>query len=237
LAVGAGILLPLVVFVPVAAQAHMRETSSWDAALSRWLYRYSAHGTFLSRGTDVLEGVITHRAQLIGMFALAVLVCVLALRRMFRSVLLIAAAVAGTLVLEPVLKELVGRRGPDPYGKGYSFPSGHAMRSMAAAAAVTASAWTSVWRWPAAAVGAIAAGLVGVGVVFDGWHWASDVIGAWCVSIAWVTALVLALRPERDRRTSAPASALCQSVRQPGLEEADGLLKPLLEPDARFVAE
>ena len=196
IAVGAGLLLPLAVFSALVVEARLRKTPSWDRELTRSLYRYNPHGTFLTHATGLLEGVIAQPAQIGGLIFLAVLLCFFAWQRKFRAVLLVVVAVAGTLGLEPVIKDLVRRPAPHPGNSGYSFPSGTAMRSMAAAAVVMTTAWRSQWRWPAAAVGAVAVGLVGLGVVFDGWHWASDVIGGWCVSIAWVTLLVLALRPD-----------------------------------------
>jgi undecaprenyl-diphosphatase len=194
LAIGAGLLLPLGVFAALVVEARMRKTASWDRELTRSLYRYNAHGTFLTHATGLLEGVIARPAQIAGLLVLAALVCVLAWRRRFRAALLIVAAVTGTLLLEPAVKDLVRRPAPHPGNRGYSFPSGTAMRAMAAAAAVAVTAWRSRWRWPAVALGTAAVGLVGLGVVFDGWHWASDVIGGWCLAVAWVAVLALALR-------------------------------------------
>ncbi len=37
--------------------------------------------------------------------------------------------------------------------------------------------------------------LVGTGVVYHEWHWISDVLAGWCLAIAWLGCVWLALRP------------------------------------------
>ena len=101
------------------------------------------------------------------------------------------------VVLEPLLTEAFGRSLPFG-GRGDSFPSGHAMTSMASVAAVIALLAPTRLRWPAVAAGMLLVGCIGVSVVSDGGHWPSDVLAGWCVSLAWVSAAWLALRPARS---------------------------------------
>jgi undecaprenyl-diphosphatase len=108
------------------------------------------------------------------------------------------------LLLAPVLKELFERPPVSEHGDGYSFPSGHAMRSMAAAAAVVLLAWPTRRRRPVAIVAAVFVAVLGLALVYNGWHWPSDVLAGWCLALAWVALLWQVLAPA-GREASAPA--------------------------------
>src|SRR5262249_41759382 len=110
----------------------------------------------------------------------------------FRLALMIALAVGGVFVLEPILKHIIQRPGVSP--GGFSFPSGTAMRSMAAGAALTVVMWPTRWRWATTLLCALVVGLGGLAVVSEGGQWASDVLGGWCISVAGVAALGLAFQ-------------------------------------------
>ncbi len=73
----------------------------------------------------------------------------------------------------------------------YSFPSGHAMASMALAAAVCVLLWPTRWRWPALILGAAFVALVGASRVYFGVHYPSGVLAGWAASLAWVLGLKL----------------------------------------------
>ena len=60
------------------------------------------------------------------------------------------------------------------------------MRSMAAAASLTVAMWPTRWRWATVLLGSLTVGLIGFAVISSDWHSASDVVGGWCISIAWV---------------------------------------------------
>lgn len=77
----------------------------------------------------------------------------------------------------------------------YSFPSGHAMASMAVSAALVCLVWhRKSWRWPALSAGALFVLLVGISRIYLGVHYPSDVMAGWLASLAWVTGLALLLR-------------------------------------------
>jgi undecaprenyl-diphosphatase len=75
-----------------------------------------------------------------------------------------------------------------------SFPSGHAVSSMAFAVAVVVI-WPERTRWFATIVASVFVFVVGLSRVYLGFHYPSDVLGGWCLSLAWVTLLTLAVRP------------------------------------------
>jgi undecaprenyl-diphosphatase len=132
--------------------------------------------------TIVLSAVITAAAAL------------LALRRRWRLAGYLAVTGAGALVLDPVLKALVGRlrpvvAHPVAHAPGNSFPSGHALGSIVCYGAVFLvflPAARGRWhRWFAAAT-AVIIGAVGVSRVLLGVHYISDVVGGWAIGIAWL---------------------------------------------------
>jgi len=181
-------------FVPLAAEAWQEDVSTWDAKVSRGLHGSEVRSLLNSR-IDVLDLVLHPAVQLVGLLVVVTVFLLLASQGRLRLALMIGVAVGGILVFEPILKNLFARPPVESDGSGYTFPSGSAMRSMAAAASLTVAAWPTRWRWPTALLGALVVGLIGIAVVYHSWHWTSDVLGGWCVSVAWVAAVWLAFRP------------------------------------------
>jgi undecaprenyl-diphosphatase len=119
---------------------------------------------------------------------------VLALRRQWRLAVYLLATGAGALVLDPVLKSLVGRlrpvvAHPIAHGIGNSFPSGHALGSIVCYGAVLLIFLPAArGRWRTAFIAVIVAlvALIGISRILLGVHYLSDVVGAWAVGIAWL---------------------------------------------------
>ena len=78
----------------------------------------------------------------------------------------------------------------------YSFPSGHAMESMAVVTAIICLVWNrGHWRWVSLALGLIFVVLVGASRVYLGVHYPSDVLAGWLASFAWVIGLAMIRKP------------------------------------------
>jgi undecaprenyl-diphosphatase len=121
-------------------------------------------------------------------------VIVLAIRRQWRLAAYLLVTGAGALVLDPVLKSLVGRlrpvvAHPIAYGTGDSFPSGHALGSIVCYGAILLvflPAARGRWRPTLiTAIGALVA-LIGISRILLGVHYLSDVVGAWALGITWL---------------------------------------------------
>jgi len=119
---------------------------------------------------------------------------VLAIRRQWRLAVYLLVTGAGALVLDPVLKSLVGRlrpvvAHPIAHGLGNSFPSGHSLGSIVCYGAVLLvflPAARGRWRTAFIAVTATLVALIGISRILLGVHYLSDVVGGWAVGIAWL---------------------------------------------------
>ena len=121
-------------------------------------------------------------------------VILLAIRRRWRLALYLLVAGAGALVLNPVLKSLVGRLRPTlahpvAHGTGSSFPSGHALGSMVCYGALllvflpaARGRWRTVLRMAVVAIILI----VGISRILLGVHYVSDVVGGWAIGVIWL---------------------------------------------------
>jgi undecaprenyl-diphosphatase len=119
---------------------------------------------------------------------------VLALRKRWRLAAYLLVTGAGALVLDPVLKSLVGRlrpvvAHPIAHGAGNSFPSGHSLGSIVCYGAVLLvflPATHGRWRTAFITATVTLVALIGISRILLGVHYLSDVVGAWAVGIAWL---------------------------------------------------
>jgi membrane-associated phospholipid phosphatase len=188
------VLASFAAFMSLAVQAWQKDAFAWDTDVSETIHAYENEETVLDKFVDPFDLVLHPALQVLGVFVVIAAFAVLLRQGRQRAAAFVALGVGGIVLLGPVLKEVIARPAIDPDGGPDSFPSGHAIRSMAAAAALTVVTWPTRWRWPAAVVGAAVVVLIGIAVVYHEWHWASDVLGAWFFVIAWLGSLWLALR-------------------------------------------
>jgi membrane-associated phospholipid phosphatase len=152
----------------------------------------------------------------------ALLVVVLVARRAGRLALWAAITMAGAALLDNVIKTVADRARPyfaDPVATapGKSFPSGHALESLAGCAillAVALPVMRPLWRRVAVAAAIAVVGLIGFARVTLGVHYLSDVVGGWIFAAGWVAATMAAFRIWRKKTD--PQSS------QPGALDAAG---------------
>jgi undecaprenyl-diphosphatase len=131
---------------------------------------------------------------------------VLALRRRWRLAAYLLVTGAGELVLDPVLKALVGRlrpvvAHPIAHGNGDSFPSGHALGSIVCYGAlllVFLPAARGKRRRALTAVIVTLIVVIGISRLLLGVHYLSDVLGAWALGISWLGVTAFAFEVSRQ---------------------------------------
>lgn len=210
-----GILLPLFAFGWLAEDVWQREGFGWDVAILRFVHaRATPNG-------DALMLFITRVGAplpMIGFVGLALLALLARGRR--GDAAFFALAVGGAATLNVMAKLLFQRARPNLWTTlvaetDYSFPSGHAMGSLAVIAALALVLWATPWRWPVIALGGIFVLAVGLSRIYPGVHYPSDILAGWSASLAWVVGARLAweapllqarLRPWLDRPRGAAAS-------------------------------
>jgi membrane-associated phospholipid phosphatase len=116
----------------------------------------------------------------------------LVVRKAWRPALFWGLTFAGVLAFGLALKPLFARPSLHSLGE-YTFPSGHAMASMAFFLGAT-SLIRGLPHW-LYAVGAALVAAYGGALVYLSWHYPSDVVGGWLLTVAWVAFLGLIIRP------------------------------------------
>jgi undecaprenyl-diphosphatase len=111
--------------------------------------------------------------------AFVIFLALLVVRRRGNA-LFFAVAMGGTGALNQGAKLFFRRTRPDLWlspapEHTYSFPSGHAMGSMALVAALAVLAWPTRWRWWAIVLGSTFTLLVGFSRLYLGVHYPSDI--------------------------------------------------------------
>jgi membrane-associated phospholipid phosphatase len=117
----------------------------------------------------------------------------LAVRRRYRLAIFLAAAIVGAVALSTLVKGLVERPPIEGPADEYSFPSGTATWSFATALALVLLARSPRERLTTAFAGAALAVGLGVVIVWEQWHYPSDVLGGWGVALGWASVAWLLL--------------------------------------------
>jgi len=180
--------LPLAIFGTLAEDVWDDGGLPWDTPILRWVR------TQHTPGRDAAMAFISDIGHAYGVLPLAavIFVALLVVRRRGNA-LFFAVAMCGAGALNQGAKLFFRRDRPDLWlspspapEHTYSFPSGHAMGSMALVAALAVLAWPTRWRWWAIVLGGAFTFLVGFSRVYLGVHYPSDVAAGWCASLGWV---------------------------------------------------
>lgn len=186
-----GILIPLYVFGELAEDVLMQETLSFDRPILLFLH---------SQSTPALDRImlaITALGYLFGVVPLDVGIFLwFVWRRRWQDAGFWSIATGGAALLNLIAKSLFGRVRPDIWlslspETSFSFPSGHAMGSMALVAALIVLVWPTRWRNATILIGGLFVILVGVSRSYLGVHYPSDILAGWTASAAWVSGVSL----------------------------------------------
>lgn len=183
----------------------------WSVA-HRDLMATTVATVFTHTGGPVVMPIVT---------SLAVLALCL-LHRSRQPLVVMLPAVAGSLAMTVVGKRLIGRLRPPqeaavpPYETSPSFPSGHSLNSVLITGVVVY--FLLLWlgrrttRVLAILLGCAYAFAMGASRVYLGHHWATDVVVAWLLGVAWLSCVVVAHQVwlavwRRDRSRRPPSSS------------------------------
>jgi membrane-associated phospholipid phosphatase len=166
--------------------------TSFDASITSWIVAHRTSGlTTVARAFSTLGS----QKVLAPLTAIAVLVALV--RRSFVPAGLLVVAWGGAILLYSLTKQFVGRHRPPTHlwlsgATGTSFPSGHAVQSLATYVVLAWLAAVSLRSSRARAVAAAVVLAAGIGWsrVYLGVHWSSDVAAGWLIAAAWVTILI-----------------------------------------------
>lgn len=115
-----------------------------------------------------------------------------------KELILFVAVVAGSTILNDVLKRLFQRARPSLHriveANGFSFPSGHSMAAFSLYGIIAFLLWrhmpTAIGRGMLIMFSAAMIMIIGVSRIYLGVHYPSDVIGGFLASGAWLSAAI-----------------------------------------------
>lgn len=168
-------------------------STAFDSSITSWMVAHRASGW-----TTLAHALSTIGSQAV--LTPLVVVVALALLARRQSVLagLLIVAWGGAILLYNLTKHFVHRPRPPSdiwltdVGRSTSFPSGHAVQSLATfvALALVGAAWLSKPQAPGRVFALVLAAGVGWSRVYLGVHWTSDVLAGWLLAAVWIAGVV-----------------------------------------------
>lgn len=187
------IALALLIFGLLAEDIVERETIVFDIPILLWLR---------ARATAPIDILMTAVTWLGSVWAVlpAVAAGAWLLRRSRVRLVYWVMANGGAALINVLCKHGFQRMRPhfwDPlvHESTFSFPSGHAMQSMALVASLVVLTTPARRPW-VIAIGGVWVAAVGVSRLYLGVHYPSDILAGWCASIAWCTGLSMLVRSQ-----------------------------------------
>ncbi len=179
-------VLPAVLFVALANEVREQETLGFDTALLNYVHSVA------SPGLDTLVRSITDFGYIWWVSGLTIAGVVwLVYHAQRRNALILATGVAGSALLNLILKALFQRDRPQLWERivtenSHSFPSGHAMASASLTIALMVILWPTRWRWWAIVGGSVYMVVIAWTRLYLGVHYPTDIIAGWLMTAAWV---------------------------------------------------
>ena len=202
-----GVFIPLIAFGHLASEVLEKEAFAFDGPILLFLH---SHATpFL----DTVMLTLSAIGERYGLIPLDIAIfLVLLLRRRWGDAFFWVLATGGAALLNLIAKATFGRIRPDLWislapETSFSFPSGHAMGSMALVAGLVVLLWPTKWRWWVLIVGGLFVLGVGISRMYLGVHYPSDVLAGWAASLGWVlgVSLILYRQITKPRPNTEPA--------------------------------
>ena len=185
------VLIPLILFGLLADAVHDKQPFAFDQPIMEALH---ARSTPLF-DTIMLGASMAASAYGLLSFNLAIFGYCLWRRKMHAATFWVLAT-AGSLLLNLLTKAFFQRTRPSFWESiapetSFSFPSGHAMCSMATAAALVVLFRRLQWRAHVTSIAVVCVLLVGVSRPYLGVHYPSDILAGWTAALAWVVGLAI----------------------------------------------
>ena len=183
--------MPFAVFLILALGIRLMGSFSWDVPILHFI-----HAHFAPRFDHAMIA-ITYLGELWTIVPITLIIAGLFIREQrLREAGILLLVMSVTLILNVMLKVLFHRSRPDLWPSpspefDYGFPSCHCMLTMALALALLVLLWRTRGRWPVLIIGGLLVLAVGFSRLYLGVHYPSDVLAAWCISMAWVFGLAL----------------------------------------------
>nr|WP_221382090.1 phosphatase PAP2 family protein [Actinoplanes polyasparticus] len=190
---------------------------SFDDAVPRWLQ------TFRTESLDHLSWLASKAGDTHAVLIVCLVFCPLALAlwRQWRPVVFIVLTMIGELTLFLCAAAATGRERPsveqlDGQMPTSSFPSGHIAATMCLWAAIAVVSMPRVrqwWRWIFPVLAVLMPAMVALSRMYRGMHHPTDVLGASLLTLCWVGALYLIIRPNDHAETVTEAAEEAHEVR------------------------
>jgi len=193
-------LVALTLFGLLASEVMEGEALFFDRPVLLWIHGYANAPLDTAMRLIAWTGSVWMMVPLV---ALAMWLC----RRQARAALYLLCANGGAALLNVAAKHGFERLRPAywptiVHESSYSFPSGHAMQTMAFACSLLFVLPRQGGGMPLAA-GALYVVAVGASRLYLGVHFPSDVLAGWCVSLCWCAGLGMWMMPRLAPRPDA----------------------------------
>lgn len=190
-----GISLPLLLFSILALQiGENAEGLPWDVSI---LFAIYAPGQL---HIEKLALLLTPAGMFPGLFWLATpVISTLGYQKKWRSLLYFVLTLFGSGLISISAKIFFHRMRPSfwtsahPVPGDFSFPSGHALLSMAFATALVILTWKTKWRGLVIGLGGFFTLTIAWTRLYLGVHFPSDILGGWLLAITWAVLASLLL--------------------------------------------
>ncbi|MBD2463194.1 phosphatase PAP2 family protein [Oscillatoria sp. FACHB-1407] len=216
-----GVYLPLQAFAILALQIWKLEGGlTWEVPLMMAIH-------------DMATATIDRTAELLTTLGSAKRVALIVIpiafaffrQKRWRSLIYLLTTLVGCVAINLAAKGFWHRVRPhlwDGYltPQDFSFPSGHAMTSMAFAATFVLLTWGSRWIWLALPLGTVYVVAIGWTRLYLGVHYPSDILAGWMLAIAWAIGMSIVVKPHLVATTESTPNPVLEVSPQQTVEQS-----------------